>query len=111
MTNTFCHMELHSGDTSASKDFYYELFGWGMQDMPMGEQTYTMFRTCDSDDEVHGGIARTQCPDNTSAWLSYVLTDDVAGSLKKAITERFARIPFMFGVSRIALCSLQCYVQ
>lgn len=84
MGNTFCHMELQSANTDGSKEFYGELFGWGMQDMPMGDMTYTMFKTSDSDDEIHGGITQTQCPDNTSSWLSYVLVEDVEASLKQA---------------------------
>ena len=84
MSNTFCHMELHSSNTDGSKDFYSKLFGWGMQDMPMGEHTYTMLKTSDSDDDVHGGITRSQCPEGTSFWVSYVLTDDVDGTLARA---------------------------
>lgn len=84
MSKRFCHMELHSNNTDGSKEFYNKLFGWGMQDMPMGDHTYTMFKTTDSDDDVHGGITQSQCPDNTSSWLSYVLTDDVEATLKQA---------------------------
>lgn len=84
MSNTFCHMELHSSNTDGSKEFYSKLFGWGMQDMPMGDQTYTMFKTTDKDDEIHGGITKSQCPDGTSSWVSYVLVDDVDKALKKA---------------------------
>jgi predicted enzyme related to lactoylglutathione lyase len=84
MGNTFCHMELQSSNTDGSKEFYGKLFGWGMQDMPMGDMTYTMFKTSDSDDEIHGGITQTHCPDNTSGWLSYVLVEDVDASLKQA---------------------------
>jgi predicted enzyme related to lactoylglutathione lyase len=84
MANTFCHIELHSNAPDGSKSFYSDLFGWSMQDMPMGEQSYTMIKTSDSDDDVHGGIALSQCPDGTSSWLSYVLVDDVAASLTRA---------------------------
>ncbi|MDA0334812.1 MAG: VOC family protein [bacterium] len=84
MSNTFCHMELHSANTAGSKDFYGKLFGWGMQAMPMGDQVYTMFKTSDSDDDVHGGITQSQCPDGTSSWIAYVLVEDVAAALKKA---------------------------
>lgn len=67
MPNTFCHMELHSSSPDGSKDFYGKLFDWGMQDMPMGDETCTMFKTTDSDDDVHGGITQSQSPDGTSS--------------------------------------------
>jgi hypothetical protein len=38
-----------------------------MQDMPMGDETCTMFKTTDSDDDVHGGITQSQSPDGTSS--------------------------------------------
>lgn len=84
MSNTFCHMELHSANTDGSEKFYGDLFGWDMQDIPMGEHTYTMFKTSDNDDDVHGGITQSQSPDGTSAWLNYVLVEDLDAALKKA---------------------------
>lgn len=77
-------MELHSANTDGSEKFYGDLFGWDMQDIPMGEHTYTMFKTNDNDDDVHGGITQSQSPDGTSAWLNYVLVEDLDAALKKA---------------------------
>ncbi len=55
-------MELHSSSPDGSKDSYGKLFGWGMQNMPMGDETCTMFKTTDSDDDVHGGITQSSLP-------------------------------------------------
>ncbi|MGH8773190.1 MAG: VOC family protein, partial [Burkholderiales bacterium] len=42
MANPFCHVELNSNDLSKAKSFYQKLFDWKLEDMPMGEMTYTM---------------------------------------------------------------------
>ncbi len=81
MANPFCHVELHSGDTEKSKSFYKGLFDWSMQDMDMGEMTYTMI---DVGEGTGGGLMKTMCPEGTSNWLSYVHVVDVDASTGKA---------------------------
>ncbi len=41
MANPFCHIELQSSNTDASKKFYGELFGWELEDIPIGDSIYT----------------------------------------------------------------------
>lgn len=42
---TFCWVELGTTDQDAAKKFYSELFGWGINDFPMGaDGVYTMFQ-------------------------------------------------------------------
>lgn len=41
---SFCWIELHTTDQNAAKSFYGSLFGWALQDMPMGpDDFYTIF--------------------------------------------------------------------
>jgi len=41
----FCWLELATSDQTAGKKFYADLFGWGINDMPMGPtDVYTIFR-------------------------------------------------------------------
>src|SRR5438874_2371841 len=41
---SFCWTELATIDQAAAKDFYSKLFGWTINDQPMGPgQVYTMF--------------------------------------------------------------------
>ena len=41
MSNAFVHVELNTQNVDAAKAFYGELFAWGLEDMPMGDGTYT----------------------------------------------------------------------
>jgi uncharacterized protein len=36
MANPFVHVELNSTDVNAAKSFYGALFGWSLEDVPMG---------------------------------------------------------------------------
>ncbi len=82
MGNPFCHIELHTDDAGKSKSFYSELFDWQLEDMPMGDMTYTMVGV--GDDGTGGGITPKMCEDAPTAWMPYVLVDDVAVSVEKA---------------------------
>ncbi len=44
MPNPFVHLELNSTDVDKSKAFYGGLFDWELQDIPMGDMTYTTIR-------------------------------------------------------------------
>ena len=79
MPNPFCHMELHSTDLAKSKDFYTKLFDWKLEDMPDG--SYTMIRVGEG---TGGGMMKAPMPGTPSAWLAYVLVDDIVASTQKA---------------------------
>ena len=58
MGNPFVHVELMSTDVGKAKAFYGELFDWKLEDMDMGDMTYTMIKvgegTCGwTDEEPH----------------------------------------------------------
>ncbi|MBI3014171.1 MAG: VOC family protein [Candidatus Tectomicrobia bacterium] len=81
MANPFVHVELHTQDPAQAKKFYKSLFSWGLEDLPMGEGTYTMINVGEG---TGGGIMKNPVPETPSHWLAYVLVGDVKGSTKKA---------------------------
>jgi uncharacterized protein len=82
MSNPFCHVELATTDVDKAKGFYGKLFGWNLEDVPMGEAgTYTMIKPGEG---TGGGIMRQLMPDAPSAWLAYVLVDDIHAATEKA---------------------------
>ena len=82
MANPFVHIELSSTDLDASKRFYTGLFGWQLQDVPMANgPTYTMIQVGEG---TGGGMVAQQQPGAPSAWLPYVLVDDIRASTAKA---------------------------
>jgi uncharacterized protein len=82
MGNPFCHVELATTDVAKAKSFYSELFDWELADMPMGPgETYTLIKVGEG---TGGGMMKNPVPNAPSAWLSYVLVDDIAASTDKA---------------------------
>jgi uncharacterized protein len=74
MANAFVHSELNTTDVSKAKGFYGKLFDWKLEDVPMGNGTYTMIRVGDG---TAGGIQKHPAPGAPSSWLPYVLVDDI----------------------------------
>ena len=81
MANAFVHNELNTTDVAKAKAFYGKLFAWTLEDLPMGEAAYTLIKVGEG---TGGGIMKQLIPGAPSAWLSYVLVDDIAAATKKA---------------------------
>ena len=82
MANPFVHVELNTTDPEKAKTFYGALFDWQMEDMPMGPgMTYTMIQPGEG---TGGGLMKHPVPGAPSAWLPYVIVDDVKASTEKA---------------------------
>ena len=81
MANTFCHIELTTGDVAAAKAFYGELFDWKLDDMDMGDDSYTLI---DTGEEPGGGMMAPPSEGHPPAWTVYVKVDDVAASTARA---------------------------
>ena len=82
MDNPFCHVELASTDVSKAKTFYSTLFNWKLSDTDMGGgMIYTTFKP---EGGPGGGMMQHPVPGAPSAWLTYVLVDDVAAATAKA---------------------------
>ena len=84
MANPFCHVELASTDIAKAKTFYSNFFDWKISDMDMGGgMIYSTFRP--TDDSPGGGMMQHPIPGAPSAWLPYVLVDDINVANKKAV--------------------------
>jgi uncharacterized protein len=81
MANPFVHVELNTTDVSKAKDFYGKLFSWGLEDIPMGPETYTLIKVGEG---TGGGMMKHPVPGAPSAWLAYVVVDDIHASTDKA---------------------------
>ena len=83
MANPFCHIELHTSDVDKAKGFYGGLFEWKLEGMPMGDTEYTMINV--GDDGTGGGMMSKPCEDAPTAWMPYVLVEDLDQSTAKAV--------------------------
>jgi uncharacterized protein len=79
-------MELATTDQQAAKKFYMNLFGWTVEDAPMGtNEFYSMFKLNGSD----AAAAYTLRPDQKQHgvpphWMLYIATDNVDDSARRA---------------------------
>jgi len=76
----FVWFEHVSADAAKARAFYEGLFGWKIQSMPMGEQSYDMLMN--GTDGI-GGL-RTAEPGVPSHWVSYLSVPDVDASFAAA---------------------------
>ena len=82
MANPFVHVELATTDIAKAKSFYGSLFDWQLKDEQMGGgMTYTMINVGDG---TGGGMMKHPVAGAPSAWLPYVLVDDLAAATAKA---------------------------
>ena len=82
MGNPFVHVELNSTDVAAAKNFYQALFDWKLNDVDMGGgTTYTMIEVGEG---TGGGMMQHPVPGMPSAWLAYVLVDEIHAATEKA---------------------------
>src|SRR3977135_587662 len=81
MGNPFVHVELMSNDVGKAKTFYGKLFDWKLEDMPMGDMTYTMIRVGEG---TGGGLMKNPIPGAPSSWLADVLVGDLKAATSKA---------------------------
>ena len=81
MANPFVHVELNTTDVAKAKSFYGKLFGWNLEDVEMEGGAYTMIKVGEG---TGGGIIKHPVPGAPSAWLAYVLVDDIGAATQKA---------------------------
>jgi len=81
MANPFVHAELNTTDVEKAKSFFGQLFDWKLEEMPGSGGAYTLIRVGDG---VGGGIMQHPVPGAPSAWLSYVLVEDIQAATDKA---------------------------
>jgi uncharacterized protein len=81
MANPFVHVELMSTDIGKSKAFYGKLFDWTLEDVPLGDSTYTMIKVGEG---TGGGLMKNPMPNASSSWLAYVQVDELKKAVEKA---------------------------
>lgn len=83
MPNPFVHIELQTHDLPTAKNFYTQLFGWKLQDVPLpgGDGNYTMI---DVGGGTGGGMFSNPDQKVPPHWLAYVGVDDVRATTEKA---------------------------
>jgi uncharacterized protein len=79
--NPFVHMELMATEVAKAKAFYGRLFDWKLEDVDMGDMTYTMIRVGEG---TGGGLMKNPMPNATSQWVAYVEVDDVTAATSTA---------------------------
>jgi hypothetical protein len=79
--NPFVHVELMSTDVAKAKTFYGKLFDWKLEDMDMGDMTYTMIRVGQG---TGGGLMKNPIPGAPSMWVAYVEVDNLTAAVDKA---------------------------
>jgi|SRR5947209_975406 len=80
MANPFVHVELMSTDVGKAKSFYGKLFDWTLEDIPLGDGTYTMISVGEG---TGGGLMKHPMPNASSSWMAYVLVDDLNQAVEK----------------------------
>lgn len=94
----FCWFELATNDQNTAKDFYSKVFGWGMDDQPMGpDQYYTMLNVGGKSVGALYGMDKAQLdrgvPPHWNIYMSVASADDTTTKAKslggKALAEPF----------------------
>lgn len=80
MANPFVHVELNTTDLDQAKRFYQQLFDWTLQALPGG--SYLLIQVGEG---TGGGMMAHPMPGAPSAWLPYVLVDDIELATQKAL--------------------------
>ena len=89
MANPFVHVELNTTDLSKAKDFYGKLFDWKLEDVSMGNDTYTMIKVGEG---TGGGLMKHPMSGAPSFWLAYVLVDDIGSECARESVEGADRL-------------------
>ena len=82
MANPFVHLELNTTDLEKSKAFYGKLFDWKYEEMTGadGMQYTTISVGSDTKMGTGGGMLKQMMPGAPSAWMPYVLVDDIVST-------------------------------
>ena len=101
---TFCWADLGTDDPEAATAFYVGLFGWDIDDTPMGDAG--VYRTFRLDGRSVGALYRREAGDAPPAWLCYVSVADAdaAAEAARAAGALGAQDPFdVFDAGRMSV--------
>ncbi len=77
----FTWFDLMTRDKNASRTFFTELFGWTVNEVPMGPMgTYDMLM---NGENAFGGIVPMDEPGRPSHWMAYIGTDSVDNAVER----------------------------
>ena len=104
----FCWIELGTTDQNAAKEFYGKLFGWEVNDLPMGPgDFYTMFKVKGRDAAAGYTLRQDQRAAGVPPhWMIYVAVESADASAKKAaqLGGKVVAAPFdVYTVGRMAV--------
>jgi predicted enzyme related to lactoylglutathione lyase len=101
---SFCWIELATSDADAARSFYTRLFGWTVNEIPMGDQG--MYSILQKDGRDAAALYQdTRMPPN---WVSYIAVRDVDATVEqaKALGGELNAGPFdVFEAGRMAVLS------
>ncbi len=101
---SFCWIELATNDAAAARDFYTRVFGWAVNEIPMGEMgSYYIFQKNGRD---AAALYQYQEGEARPNWLSYIAVRDVdaAAEQAKSLGGTVSRGPFdVFESGRMAV--------
>lgn len=84
-------LDLTTADADAARNFYREVVGWSVEDVPMadGEERYADYNMLGADDSPNAGVchARGNNADMPPVWLLYLPVGDLAESLRRVEEE------------------------
>jgi predicted enzyme related to lactoylglutathione lyase len=81
MGNPFVHVELMSTDVGKAKSFYGKMFDWKLEDVPLGDSTYTMIKVGEG---TGGGLMKNPIPGAPSTWVAYVEVENLKNAVEKS---------------------------
>ncbi len=85
MPNPFIHAELNTTDLEKARTFYGKLFDWKYEEIPGADGIeYTSIGVGENKYGTGGGMLKQMMPGAPSAWMPYVLVDDIQAATKKA---------------------------
>ncbi len=84
--HSFVWLELRADNVAEAKKFYATLFGWKLEDMPMGEKgVYAMVKGTGAEKEFGAGMLENPAKGHfPSHWTPFVHVEDVAATSIKA---------------------------
>ena len=81
---SFCWIELTTTDQKAAKDFYTSLFGWQVEDSPMGPTEYYSIFKLQGQDTAAACTLRPEQKGMPPYWGIYMAVENADASAKKA---------------------------
>ena len=86
MGNPFIHSELNTTDMEKAKTFYGKLFDWKYEEIEGADGLqYIAIGVGETNGHgTGGGMLKQMMPGAPSAWMPYVLVDDIQAATKKA---------------------------